>query len=67
MKNNKNTDESSKKEIEYTLREDDEQYNIDNQSSNKNSKKDSSSNKNNQKSSKEDLNNQDNNENEDDM
>lgn len=67
LKNNKNTDESSKKEIEYTLREDDEQYNIDNQSSNKNSKKDSSSNKNNQKSSKEDLNNQDNNENEDDM
>lgn len=71
LKNDKNTDESSKKEIEYSLSEDDEEYDINNNQENKSNNqkgKDNNSKKNNPKSSKEEnLKNQDNNENEDDM
>lgn len=71
LENTKNSDNSLKTELEYSLSEDDEEYDINNNQANKlNNKKgkDNSSKKTNPKSSEEEnLKNQDNNENEDDM
>lgn len=71
LENTKNSDNSLKTELEYSLSEDDEEYDINNNQENKSNNqkgKDNNSKKNNPKSSKEEnLKNQDNNENEDDM
>lgn len=67
LENTKNGDDSLNTEMEYSLREDDEQYGINNDQDKKlNNKKRKDSNKNNQKH-QDDLKNQINNENEDDM
>ena len=71
LENTKNSDNSLKTELEYSLSEDDEEYDINNNQaikSNNKKEKDNSSKKTNPKSSEEEnLKNQDNNENEDDM